>query len=221
MRWSTIMAAMFAAASASVASASGEAPWAPAQVGFMSEGEPTLAPMAFVQFCLKYPSQCRASAEDDRRAVDLTPANLAEIRSVNAAVNARIAPDPAKGGDNWSLEARSGNCNDYAIQKRDALAQRGFPVSALSLATVMTRSGQGHLVLTVRTNRGDYVLDNLNPGVLPWNALHYAWLKRQSAAQPRYWVDLSGSSRADRALPASHRARPVSRNRVASAGAPF
>lgn len=221
MRRSTVMAALFVALSPPSASANGHAASGTAQAVFIADGEPTLAPMAFLKFCLKYQSQCATPSEETPIVIELTPNNLAEMRSVNAAVNARIAPNPAKDGDHWSLETRYGNCNDYAVQKRDELARRGFPISALSLATVMTRDGQGHLVLTVRTNRGDYVLDNLNAAIMPWNTVRYAWLKRQSAAKPRYWVDLSGSSPAHRAQTASSRPQPAHRNRIASAGAPL
>lgn len=172
-------------------------------VMFLPEGGTTIAPMAFVAFCMQYQNQCLDS-HDGSKVVQLTESRLAEMRAVNRAVNARIAPNPLKGGDGWSLETRAGNCNDYAVQKRDELSRLGYPASSLSLATVMTRAGQGHLVLTVRTDAGDYVLDNLQGNVLPWTALNYSWLKRQSAERPRYWVDLNGGVRVNTAVAATN-----------------
>lgn len=166
---------------------------------FLPEGDTTIAPMAFVAFCMRYQNQCLDSS-DGGKVIQLTESRLAEMRAVNKAVNSRIAPDASKGGDNWSLETRIGNCNDYAVQKRDELSRLGYPAAALSLAIVMTRAGQGHLVLTVRTDAGDYVLDNLQGSVLPWTALNYSWLKRQSAERPRYWVDLNGGVRVSTAM---------------------
>ncbi|CAO4157337.1 transglutaminase-like cysteine peptidase [Methylorubrum extorquens] len=186
---------------------------------FLPEGDTTVAPMAFVAFCMRYKNQCLDS-KDSGKVVELTESRLAEMRAVNKAVNARIAPDSSKGGDGWSLETRVGNCNDYAVQKRDELSRHGYPASALSLATVMTRAGQGHLVLTVRTNVGDYVLDNLQDNVLPWTALNYSWLKRQSAERPRYWVDLNDGIRINTDMTAANAtaASGASRKRRGSAG---
>ncbi|GGH15680.1 hypothetical protein GCM10007036_15840 [Alsobacter metallidurans] len=160
------------------------------QATALGDGELTLAPLAFIQFCNAHADQCRPAGESE---VALTPARWSEMAAVNAAVNARIAPNAGKDGFKWSLETRYGNCNDYAVQKRSALIARGFPANALSLAAVVTGSGENHLVLTVRTDRGDFVLDNLRGRVVAWNLSGYKWVKRQSAAQPRYWVSLEPS----------------------------
>ena len=45
--------------------------------------------------------------------------------------------------------------------------QLGWPSRALLLAEVVTRWGEHHLVLVVRTRTGDFVADNLYPGVRP------------------------------------------------------
>lgn len=159
------------------------------QASALGDGDLTLAPLAFIQFCNAYADQCRGGAG----VLSLTAAHWAEMAAVNTAVNARIAPNAGKDGFKWSLETRYGNCNDYAVQKRAALIARGFPAGALSLAAVVTGSGENHLVLTVRTDRGDFVLDNLRGRVVAWNSTGYRWLKRQSATQPRYWVSLEAS----------------------------
>jgi predicted transglutaminase-like cysteine proteinase len=41
--------------------------------------------------------------------------------------------------------------------------------------------------LTVRTDRADYALDNLNGKILPWNKTEYRYLKRQSARHSGRW----------------------------------
>jgi predicted transglutaminase-like cysteine proteinase len=45
-------------------------------------------------------------------------------------------------------------------------------------------------VLTVKTDHGDFILDNQEPQVLPWNKTGYRFVKRQSQADPNVWVAL-------------------------------
>lgn len=51
-------------------------------------------------------------------------------------------------------------------------------------------NGEGHAILTVRTDRGDFVLDNLNDEIKLWNATDYRFLKRQSSNHTGRWVSL-------------------------------
>lgn len=64
----------------------------------------------------------------------------------------------------------------------------------LSLAVVQLPDGRGHLVLTVRTDRGDLVLDNLSGRVTAADETNYTWLKRQSAIHPTLWVRIGANS---------------------------
>ncbi|KQS80554.1 hypothetical protein ASG25_02935 [Rhizobium sp. Leaf384] len=145
-----------------------------------------MAPIAFLMFCKHYAAQC--TADGDASKVTMTADVYAQMVAVNKAVNRKIVPDAAKGGMDWSLETRVGNCNDYAIQKRDALHAIGFPMAALSLIVAITPNGQGHLILSVRTDRGDFILDNLASRVMPWAETPHKLLKRQSADHLMQWV---------------------------------
>ena len=40
--------------------------------------------------------------------------------------------------------------------------------------------GDGHAVLTVKTDKGEFVLDNQNPEILLWSETSYRFVKRQS-----------------------------------------
>ncbi len=151
---------------------------------------PTLAPLAFVKFCMNSAARCDQPAGASQ--ISLNAERWQVLQTVNAIVNARIAPNQYKGAYDWSLETRYGNCNDYAVQKRQELIDRGFPVGALSLAAVITPMGEGHLILTVRTDRGDFVLDNLRQPIVAWNRTGYRWLSRQSAENPKFWVKVAG-----------------------------
>jgi predicted transglutaminase-like cysteine proteinase len=45
-------------------------------------------------------------------------------------------------------------------------------------------------VLTVKTDKGEFVLDNQNEAVLHWSETGYRFVKRQSQTDPNLWVAL-------------------------------
>ena len=45
--------------------------------------------------------------------------------------------------------------------------------------------------LTVRTDRGDFVLDNMKPQIRRWDKTGYVFIKRQSQKNPQVWVALT------------------------------
>lgn len=158
---------------------------------WIAEGDYALAPIPFVRFCMSNPAECASDGRIGHVALDA--AAWQELNEINDAVNQRISPNYAQAGRlEWSLSTAYGDCNDYAVQKRHELLSRGWPASALSLAVVTTALGEGHLVLTVRTDRGDIVLDNLRSRIVAWNSTGYRFVKRQSASQPNYWVEVKG-----------------------------
>jgi predicted transglutaminase-like cysteine proteinase len=176
--------AIMATASISAASASPSA-------ATMREGGFALAPFSFVKFCLDYPSDCPRSAGPGR--VHLTSERMTELASVNRAVNAAIRPTPDTSAFRyWKLNVIAGDCNSFAVQKRHELIQRGWPAAALALTVVKTSWGEGHLVVTVRTDKGDLVLDNLRATIVSWQRTGYDWIMRQSERNPQFWVDLDG-----------------------------
>ncbi len=177
-------AAIVAISSISAASA---APSATA----MREGGYALAPFSFVKFCLDYPGDCPKSAGPGR--IQLTSAHMAELTNVNRAVNAAIRPTPDTSAMRfWRLNVSAGDCNAFAVEKRHELIRRGWPAAALALTVAKTSWGEGHLVVTVRTDQGDLVLDNLRSTIIPWQKTGYDWIMRQSEANPQFWVELDG-----------------------------
>jgi predicted transglutaminase-like cysteine proteinase len=59
------------------------------------------------------------------------------------------------------------------------------------LITVLRKpDGEGHAILTVRTTGGDFVLDNLNDEVKPWDETGYTYLKRQASDHTGRWVTI-------------------------------
>lgn len=77
--------------------------------------------------------------------------------------------------------------------KRQFLAGLGFPTQALRIAVVRTPLGAGHAVLTVGTDRGDYVLDNLTSVIHGWDDTGYRWIERQDPGKGSGWALLGGA----------------------------
>ncbi len=157
---------------------------------------PTLPPMAFTQFCLRYAGECRPHHMVFRGGrLKLTEQRWAELREVNRQVNAEIRPEPNTEGlaaEKWLLHPSSGDCNDYAVTKRHDLLARGWPSRAVLLSEVVTTWGEHHLVVVVRTFSGDLVLDNLAANIVPWSKKPYQWVRIQMPKNPNYWASLAG-----------------------------
>ncbi|WP_181702711.1 transglutaminase-like cysteine peptidase [Chthonobacter albigriseus] len=162
------------------------------KVALQTLRKPTLAPMGFAVFCAEHPAQCAASESPSLVALDTDA--FALISRVNRSVNAaiRLRPDTGKGPlkDVWSLEPRTGDCEDFVLTKRSRLIAAGFPASALLVAVAQTRAGEGHAVLVVRTDSGDLVLDNRSPLVGTWFNTDLTLVKIQSPDNPLRWLAL-------------------------------
>jgi predicted transglutaminase-like cysteine proteinase len=70
------------------------------------------------------------------------------------------------------------------------LIQAGWPRSALLITVVRDQKDEGHAVLTVKTDKGDYVLDNQVSEIRLWAETGYRYVKRQSQIDPNVWVSL-------------------------------
>ncbi len=93
--------------------------------------------------------------------------------------------------EKWSYpDDGKGDCEDYVLLKRRMLMQAGWPREALLITVVRDKKGDGHAVLTVKTDKGDFVLDNQEEQVLLWSDTGYRFVKRQSQGNPNNWVSL-------------------------------
>jgi len=96
--------------------------------------------------------------------------------------------------DHWDYPIDGkGDCKVYALYKRKLLVDAGFPRQALLMTVVRDLEGEGHAILTVKTDRGEFVLDNLTDEIRPWDATGYTFIKRQSQSDPNVWLDLGGA----------------------------
>ncbi|WP_062018181.1 transglutaminase-like cysteine peptidase [Aureimonas sp. AU4] len=162
-------------------------------------GAPSLAPFAHVRFCKVNPEQCRSDGGAAR--LTLNRQTLATIRSVNMQVNRSIRPVNDRNtplGDVWTLSPRQGDCDDFAVTKRQALIRAGFSAAALRLLVATTSWGEGHAVLVVATNGGDLVLDNMTDRVRSLAETGLRPIKVQSSADPRRWLAVGQQAVASR-----------------------
>lgn len=142
----------------------------------------TRAPLGLQLFCLKEPAHCRGGGASS---VSMTTDLIKVLNSVNRKVNRSIRPRHDK-GDVWSVNVASGDCEDYVLTKRAQLIKLGVSAGALRIATAFTKAGEGHAVLVVRTNRGDWVLDNRRQDIREWHKTGLTWIA-MSGSNPRKW----------------------------------
>ena len=171
-----------------------------AEATYAVVGAETSVPYGWVDFCERYKGECdgeRLSALD----VNLSAKAMKDIEKVNKWVNAHVEPisDP----DHWNVADRwdypidgRGDCEDYALMKRRLLIDMGFPRQALLMTVVKDEHQEGHAILTVKTNKGEFALDNLNDEVKPWTATGYRFVKRQSQQDPNTWVQIGAPAEA-------------------------
>ncbi len=174
---------------------------------FMRIYGPAQPPYGFLRFCSINPQYCtsdRIQSLVSSERFDATPQRLSELDLVNRQINEAIAPytDQEIYGvsEYWTLPTTRGDCEDYALLKREMLERRGWPRSALLLTVVRDELGEGHAVLTVRTKHGDFVLDNKTVDVRLWSDMPYHFVMRQSYVNPLVWVSLDKAYSNDNGL---------------------
>jgi len=153
------------------------------------------SPSGFAIFCLRFADQCE-TAKDASSTIGLTENIWLLLERVNVATNRAIRPmdDERHYGrpEYWTIPTDGfGDCEDYALSKRKALIEAGLPARALRIAVVITPTSVRHAVLTVSTDRGDFVLDNLHDQIEPWQKAGYVWIERQAPNDVRQWVALA------------------------------
>ena len=167
--------------------------------GAVLAAEVTQPPPGWADFCAREPTECGGPATTPRD-IALSWERWTDLVRVNNWVNETIKPltDIEHWGvvERWSYpDDGYGDCEDYVLLKRRMLMRLGFPREALLVTVVRNQKNQGHAVLTVTTDKGDYVLDNQNRNILLWSETGYRFIKRQSQANPNVWVSLGGQRR--------------------------
>jgi predicted transglutaminase-like cysteine proteinase len=161
---------------------------------FITIVAPAQPPIGWLDFCIEYAPECEAKPLEARDVV-LTPKAWKDLAQINKWVNESVRPmtDMAHWGvvERWNYpDDGYGDCEDYVLLKRKMLLQAAWPRQALLITVVRDRNGDGHAVLTVKTDKGEFILDNQNPEILLWSETGYHFVKRQSQTDPNAWVGL-------------------------------
>lgn len=160
----------------------------------MPTGGRTTQPVGHYEFCQTYPGEC-AQKTASKAPVEMSRPLWSAMIEINNAVNAAVAPrtDMEMWGreEFWSFPVAEGDCEDYVLEKRRQLMATGVPAGSLLITVVKQPNGDGHAVLTVRTTKGDYILDNLEARVLTWVETPYTYLKRQSERNSGVWITIN------------------------------
>ena len=173
----------------------------PAQAGaanerplFVSIGASARAPIGWIEFCGEHPRECDVTPLEARDVV-LTQKAWKDLLRINKWVNDKIKPMTDM--EHWGVVERwdypddgYGDCEDYVLLKRKMLMQAGWPRQALLITVVRDTKGDGHAVLTVKTDKGEFILDNQEEQILLWSETSYRFVKRQSQTDPNVWISL-------------------------------
>jgi predicted transglutaminase-like cysteine proteinase len=160
---------------------------------FAAVGEESAVPYGWMDFCSRQPQECDQPVLPAQN-VALTAKTLKLLQKINAQVNAAI--EPISNLEHWGTIADhwdypvdgKGDCKIYALEKRRQLIESGVPRQALLMTIVKDHHNMGHTILTVRTDKGDFILDNLTDDILSWDETGYRFLKRQSQEDPNVWL---------------------------------
>jgi predicted transglutaminase-like cysteine proteinase len=159
----------------------------------MVTGGLTSQPIGHYEFCKANPDECSIRTRNSRPE-RMTGALWRRIVAVNVAVNAAVRPmndfDLYGKDEVWAYPHGAGDCEDYVLEKRRDLMKSGMSPANLLITVVRKPDGEGHAVLTVRSNKGDFILDNLTDLVRQWDQTGYRFLKRQASDNTGHWVTI-------------------------------
>jgi len=181
-------AALAAALAMAPANAASERPL------YISVGGAARAPIGWIEFCSEYARECDTRPVEARDVV-LTGKAWKDLVRINKWVNDTVKPITDL--EHWGVVERwnypddgYGDCEDYVLLKRRMLMQAGWPRQALLITVVRDKRGDGHAVLTVKTDKGEFILDNQNEEIVLWSDTGYRFVKRQSQSDPNTWLAL-------------------------------
>lgn len=109
---------------------------------------------------------------------------------VNASVKYKTDLEQYSTPEYWVEAGTLGDCEDYALLKRQVLLKSGFERKDLHLACCWVETGEYHCVLLCRTDKGWFVLDNRHALPMIPKSLKYAWDKALDEVDGK-WYELS------------------------------
>jgi predicted transglutaminase-like cysteine proteinase len=167
-------------------------PYPLGQPTYATLGDAMRAPFGWIEFCYDNPSECPKVTSQPREIV-LSSAAWGELDKVNRWVNHHVRPMTDL--DHWGVEEKwsiptdgYGDCEDYVLLKRKMLVELGWPREALLITIVRDKSDEAHVVLTVKSDKGEFILDNQYENIITEKDTGYDFVKRQSQSDPMVWL---------------------------------
>lgn len=165
------------------------------------------APRGYVDFCAREPDACKAT-NAAQEIIHMDATRWRAVSRMNSHINQTVISgndiDLFGQAEHWTIAQGTGDCEDYVLLKKQQLEAEGYPSSALLITVVLDERQEGHAVLTIATDTGDYILDNRRDDILPFTSTGYQFLKRQSQFDPQRWVSLAGIKATTSGAVASH-----------------
>ena len=171
---------------------------APAQSaeGWLKTSGAAKTPFGHYEYCKRGGVHC--GAQTVVAPAKMTQSRWAKVREINTAVNRQISPvlDINSRGvsEYWEIPTTQGDCEDFSLLKRSRMISAGFMPSQLPLTKVRLPNGQAHIILVLRSEEGDFVLDNLSNRVHPITNVNFRFLSMQSASNANSWLTISGNT---------------------------
>lgn len=181
--------ATLAAAALTLFSLGGTAEAASGDNRFLISRMEVAAPAGARNLCKQYTWACARSGGG----AAMSPHQVNLAIQVNTQINrtTREISDISQYGKEevWALPTRrGGDCEDFALLKKRELMKLGVASEHLLIATVLDRNRVSHAVLVIRTERGDFILDNLTSKVMTWEQTGYTFLRMQDPTDPGKWT---------------------------------
>ena len=105
----------------------------PSAIRHIEVDKPTLRPVAYTAFCLRYESGCRTTHLFRGGPLPLTKARWADLKAINLSVNRSIAPDRNQRHSRWihgssippgAIAATTPSANDTSLSNAACLRER-------------------------------------------------------------------------------------------------
>lgn len=198
-RSSLVLTLLLTGYGAEPAFAKPEPPFASVTEVLQSAGQAGPTP-AWIEFCNRLPQECTVDLAEPGM-IPLTRQTWNSIVQINEEVNTTILSVTDQ--DHWGVVDRwdypddgMGDCEDIQLLKRKLLVNAGLPRRALRMTVVVDEQGAGHAVMMIRTDYGDFILDNRRNTVLSWQETGYRYVK-QEGRDSRDWVWLGDQTAPD------------------------
>lgn len=107
---------------------------------------------------------------------------------VNASVTYKTDLEQYSTPDFWVEAGTLGDCEDYALLKRQVLLKSGFAPKDMHLACCWCETGEYHCVLLCRTDKGWFVLDNRHAWPMRPKTLPYKWDKALDEVDGKWYA---------------------------------